>query len=40
VELEKFGADGAVTDITLTTVKLRNWDMTYTTIPTYSFIAD
>lgn len=40
VELEKFGADGEVTDITLTTVKVRNWDMTYTTIPTYSFIAD
>ncbi|MBL7965225.1 MAG: mechanosensitive ion channel [Flavobacteriales bacterium] len=40
VQLDKYGADGEVTDITLTTVKVRNWDMTYTTIPTYSFIAD
>ncbi len=40
VQLDKFGADGQVADITLTTVKVHNWDMTYTTIPTYSFIAD
>jgi miniconductance mechanosensitive channel len=40
VQLDKYGADGEVTDITLTTVKVRNWDMTYTTIPTYSFISD
>ena len=40
VQLDKFGADGEVTDITLTTVKVRNWDMTYTTVPTYAFISD
>ena len=40
VQLDKFGADGEVTDIMLTTVKVRNWDMTYTTIPTYAFISD
>lgn len=40
VQLDKFGADGEVADITLTTVKVRNWDMTYTTIPTYVFISD
>ena len=40
VQLEKYGADGNITDITLTTVKVRNWDMTYTTVPTYAFISD
>lgn len=36
----KFGADGYVTEINLATVKVQNWDKTYTTIPTYSLIAD
>lgn len=40
ITFEKFGADGTVTEINLATVKVQNWDNTYTTIPTYSLIAD
>lgn len=40
LEMPKYGADGAVIDIGLTTVKVRNWDKTITTIPTYALISD
>jgi len=40
VTMEKYGADGDVQEITLTTVKVQNFDKTITTIPTYSFISD
>lgn len=40
IEMPKYGADGDVIDITLTTVKVRNWDKTVTTIPTYAMIND
>ena len=40
LEMPKYGADGDVTDIALTTVKVRNWDKTITTIPTYALISD
>lgn len=40
ITMEKFGADGDVEEITLATVKVRNFDKTITTIPTYSFISD
>ncbi len=40
LEMPKYNADGAVIDIGLTTVKVRNWDNTVTTIPTYSLISD
>lgn len=40
VTMEKFGADGDVEEINLATVKVRNFDKTITTIPTYSFISD
>lgn len=40
VTMEKFGADGDVMEINLTTVKIKNFDLTITTIPTYSFISD
>ncbi len=40
IEMPKYGADGDVTEITLTTVKVRNWDKTITTIPTYALISD
>jgi miniconductance mechanosensitive channel len=40
VEMPKYGADGDVIDISLTTVKVRNWDKTITTIPTYALISD
>lgn len=40
ITFSKFGADGYVTEINLATVRVQNWDNTYTTIPTYSLIAD
>ena len=40
LEMAKYGADGTVTDIGLTTVKVYNWDNTVTTIPTYALISD
>ena len=40
VTMEKYGADGNVEEVNLTTVKIRNFDKTITTIPTYSFISD
>lgn len=40
LEMPKYGADGDVTDIALTTVKVQNWDKTITTIPTYALISD
>ena len=40
ITFSKFGADGHVTEINLATVRVQNFDNTYTTIPTYSLIAD
>ncbi|GJL65557.1 MAG: hypothetical protein NPIRA05_05280 [Nitrospirales bacterium] len=40
LEMSQYGADGDVIDIGLTTVKVRNWDKTITTIPTYALIAN
>ena len=40
ITFEKFGADGFVIEINLATVRVQNWDKTYTTIPTYSLISD
>ena len=40
LEMPKYNADGDVIDISLTTVKVRNWDQTITTIPTYALISD
>jgi len=40
ISVEKYGADGDVTEINLTTVKVSNWDKTTTTIPTYALISD
>lgn len=40
LEMPKYNADGAVIDVGLTTVKVRNWDNTITTVPTYALISD
>lgn len=40
ITMSKFGADGTVVDINLTTVKIENFDKTITTVPTYSLISD
>lgn len=40
IEMPKYGADGFVIDVTLTTVKVQNWDKTITTIPPYALVSD
>jgi len=40
IEMPKYGADGTVIDISLTTVKVQNWNRTITTIPTYTLVTD
>ncbi len=40
ITFSKYQADGTVTEINLTTVKVQNGDKTITTIPTYALVAD
>lgn len=40
IEMPKYGADGAVIDITLQSITVSNWDNTITTIPIYALISD
>lgn len=40
IEMNKYGADGDVEEVALTTVKVRNFDKTITTIPTYALISE
>jgi len=40
LEMPSHKADGDVEEIGLTTVKVRNWDKTITTIPTYALISE
>lgn len=40
INMPKFGADGTVLEISLTTVKVQNWDNTITTLPTYSLVSE
>ena len=40
IEMPKYGADGDIVDVSIHTVKVRNWDKTITTIPTYSLVSD
>lgn len=40
IEMPKYGANGNVIEVALTTVKVRNWDNTITTFPTYALISD
>ena len=40
LEMSQVGADGAVVDMALNTVKIRNWDNTITTIPTWRLMSD
>jgi miniconductance mechanosensitive channel len=39
IEMEKFGADGDVIDVSLTTVKVQNFDKTISYIPTYELVS-
>ena len=40
IEMPKYGADGDILEVSLTTVKVQNWDKTITTIPTYALISE
>ncbi len=40
ITMSKYGADGTVKEISLTTVKVENFDNTITTLPTYSLVSD
>jgi miniconductance mechanosensitive channel len=40
ITMDKFKADGIVTEITLNTVKVQNGDKTISTIPTYSMVSE
>lgn len=40
VSIPQYGADGNVTGIFLTTIKVSNWDKTISTVPTYYFVSD
>ena len=39
IEMPGHNADGEVLDVSLTTVKVQNWDKTITTVPTYALVA-
>lgn len=40
ITMAKYGSDGTVIDVSLNTVKVRNWDNTITTIPPYALVSD
>ena len=40
IAMSKYGADGEVMEVTLTTVKVRNWDNSISTIPPYALVND
>jgi len=40
IVVPKHNADGTVIDISLTTVKIQNWDKTITSVPIYSLVSD
>ena len=40
IEMPQVGADGEVIDISISTVKVRNFDKTFVTIPTYKIVSE
>lgn len=40
IEMEKYGVNGEVIEIALSTVKVKNWDNTISMIPAYSLISE
>lgn len=40
IEMPKYNANGDVIDITLTTVKVQNWDKTIAMVPSYALVSD
>ena len=39
IEISKHGADGEIIDISLTTIRVQNWDKTIVSIPAYDFVS-
>ncbi|MEN8188900.1 MAG: mechanosensitive ion channel family protein [Thermodesulfobacteriota bacterium] len=39
IEMPQYGADGDVIQLSINTVRVRNWDKTVTTIPTYALVS-
>jgi miniconductance mechanosensitive channel len=40
ISMPQYHADGTVLEITLTTIKIQNWDKTIVTVPTYSLVTN
>ena len=40
IKVPKYGVDGTVTEVSLTTVKVRNWDNTVATLPPYMLVSE
>jgi miniconductance mechanosensitive channel len=40
IEMASYGADGEVIELSIHSVRVRNWDKTITTIPTYALISN
>ena len=40
ISMPKYGADGDVLEVTLTSVKVQNWDKTITLVPPYALVND
>lgn len=40
ISVPKYGADGTVLEVSLTTVKIQNWDNTVVTLPPYLLVSD
>ncbi|GGI86821.1 small conductance mechanosensitive ion channel protein YbdG [Shewanella hanedai] len=40
IEMDKYGANGSVVEVSLTTVKVQNWDNTLSMIPAYALVSD
>ncbi len=40
IMMDKYGVNGEVEEVTLNTVKVRNWDNTITTVPPYVLVSD
>ncbi len=40
IEIPKYGADGNILDINISSLRVQNWDKTITTIPTYALVSE
>ncbi|WP_318443692.1 mechanosensitive ion channel family protein [Photobacterium leiognathi] len=40
IQMDKYGANGSIEEVSLTTVKVKNWDNTVTNIPAYALVQD